>query len=299
MVSLGVPAMPMTCFRRALAGALALCAAAPLAFADAPCNKGFRDTTPAERARITAALQAAKAALPPPPEGWQFRGDEELSIPASLCQDVEKLPWDYGFTRNYGRIDDAESRQKAMDDAGAAAMAVQAKNQSRLEALQAQMMSIMQKQMALNQKGDYDGAQKLQPQFEKIQADYDKLATEGSEQLEAAGREYTRDLEMSIAVRFNADVARPGGAATELPRPPGALTAVRWRSANPNITNDSALYLFGYWKSRNPGTWLSGTRAGVPTSGPHAISVHVDADGARLATLVQGIDFAKIAAIVK
>ena len=69
----------------------------------------------------------------------------------------------------------------------------------RLDALQAKMMSIMQQQMALNQKKDYDGAQKLQPQLEKAQADYEKLLTAGNQQIEAAGREYERDLEMSIS----------------------------------------------------------------------------------------------------
>jgi hypothetical protein len=277
----------------------ALVAWVTAASADAPCNLGYRDTTPAERARITAALQEAKVALPAPPQGWQLRGDEVFSIPESLCQDYEKLPWDYGFARHYGRVDDYEAREKLMADASAAALAVQAKNQARLDALQAQMMAIMQQQMALNQKGDYDGAQKLQPQMEKTQADYDKLASEGSEQLEAAGREYTRDLEMNIAVRFNADSERPGAGAVELPLPPGALAAVRWPGANSGVANDSALFLFGYWKSREPGTWLSGTRAGVPNSAPHAISVYVEADPERLATLVQGIDFAKLAAIVR
>lgn len=286
-------------FRRGLAGVLALFAAAPIALADGPCNAGFRDVTPAERARITAALQSARSALPPAPEGWQLRGTEELSIPTSICQDSEKLPWDYSFSRSYGQVGDYESRQKAMDEAMAAAAAAQAKKQPRLDALQAQMMEVMQRQMALNQKGDYDGAQKLQPQLEKLQADYEKLANAGGEQLDEAGRAYTRDIEMSISVRFNADSEHLGADAVKLPLPPGALTAVRWPDRDPKGSNDSALYLFGYWKSREPGVWLSGTRAGVPTSGPHAISVHVTADRDRLATIVQAIDFAKIAAIVK
>ena len=284
---------------RALACFVSLFTVLPIALADAPCNKGYRDTTAAERARITAALQAAKSALPPAPEGWQLRGGDDISVTTSICQDGEAVPWDYSFSRSYGQVGDYEKRQKSFEDAAALAEAERAKQQPRIDALQAEMMAIMQKQVALNQKGDYDGAQKLQPQLEKMQAEFDKALSAGSEQVAAAGKEYQRDLEMSIAVRMNADSERPGDGATQLPRPAGALAAVRWPSANPDDSNDSALYLFGFWKQWPDGTWRSGTRAGVPTSGPHAVSVLVTADRERLADFVQTIDFAKIAAIVK
>ena len=281
-----------TCF-------ISLLSAAPIAVADAPCNKGYRDTTPAERARITAVLQAAKSALPPAPEGWQLRGGDDISVTTSICQDGEAVPWDYSFGRSYGRVGDYEKRQKSFEDAAVLAEAERAKQKPRIDALQAEMMAIMQKQMALNQKGDYDGAQKLQPQLEKKQAEFDKALSAGSEHVEAAGKEYQRDLEMSIAVRMNADSERPGNAATQLPRPVGALAALRWPSANPDDSNESALYLFGFWKQWPDGTLRSGTRAGVPTSGPHAVSVLVTADRERLADFAQKIDFAKIAAILK
>lgn len=54
-------------FLTAMVVATAALAAAPVARSDAPCNKGYRDSTPAERATMTAALQAAKSALPPTP----------------------------------------------------------------------------------------------------------------------------------------------------------------------------------------------------------------------------------------
>jgi hypothetical protein len=44
---------------------VALFVISPAALGDAPCDAGFRDVTPAERARITAALQSVKSALPP------------------------------------------------------------------------------------------------------------------------------------------------------------------------------------------------------------------------------------------
>ena len=48
------------------------------------CNKGFRDTTAAERATLTAVLEAVKKALPAVPTGWVILGDDEVSVPRSL-----------------------------------------------------------------------------------------------------------------------------------------------------------------------------------------------------------------------
>ena len=268
--------------------------------ADAPCNTGFRDVTPAERTRITTALQGAESALPPAPEGWrQINNDGEFSIPSSLCRDGENKPWQYGTGRSYTRIDDYEARQQGMRDAAAAAAAVRAKNQARMDVLQKQMMSIMQQQMALNQKQDYAGAEKLQPQLEKVQAEYEKLATAGTETIEAAGREFDRDLEMSISVQMNATPQRPARNVTKLAAPAGAVAAVRWQDEDPAATDEYALILFGPWKADPNGSWKPGTRAGVPPSGAQAVSVYVIADRERLAGVVQSVDFTKVAAILK
>lgn len=285
---------------RALAGVLALFAATPITLADAPCNAGLRDVTPAEKGRITAALQRAESALPPAPEGWrQVNADGEFSVPSSICRDSENTPWVYGTGRSYTNVTDPESRQKVMADAAAAAAAAQAKNQARLDALQAQMMAIMQKQMALNQNKDYAGAEKLQPQLEKAQAEYEKLATASTANIEAAGREFERDLEMSISVQVNAGAQRPGRDATPLPAPAGAVKALRWKNDDPAVSDEYALVLFGPWKQDPNGHWRPGVRAGVPPSGAHAVSVYVRADRERLADVVQQIDFAKVAAIVR
>jgi hypothetical protein len=277
---------------------VAALAFAPAGLCDAPCNKGIRDTTPAERARITAALQNAKDALPPAPDGWRIQGDDQFSVPSSLCKDKEETPWQYGFARSYVQVGDYAQREKMMEDGAAAAAASKAKNQARLDALQAQMQQIMQQQMALNQKRDYAGAEKLQPQLEKAQAEYEQLMTASLQSVEAAGKEYSRDLEMSVSIQVNA-AQRAGPGATPLAKPPGALTAVRWPSENPDATNDSALYLFGNWKREPDGNWQPGTRANVLASGAHAVSVQVSADPERLADVVQQINFAKIAAIVR
>lgn len=286
-------------FCAGLAGLATLFAVALPALGDAPCNKDFRDVTAPERARITTATEAAKSALPPAPEGWQVRGEGPHSVGTKICRDRENNPWQYGYSRSYNQVANAEARQKIMQDAAAASAALQARNQARMDALQAQMMSIMQQQMALNQKRDYAGAEKLQPQLEKVQAEYEKLATAGSAGIEAAGREFERDLEMSISVNVNAAAQQPEQTATKLPLPAGAVAAVRWKDADPQATDEHALYLFGAWKQRAEGGWSPGARAGVAPSGPHAVSVYVTADRDRLANVVQTIDFAKIAAIAK
>ena len=194
---------------------VSLLAIAPTALADAPCDKGMRDVAPGERTRISTFLQVAKDALPPAPEGWQIRGDEEFSIPTSICRDIETVPWTYGFTRSYVPS------------------------------------------------GDHG----------------------------AGGKE------MSISVRINDGGRRPGKNATNLTLPTGAVTAVRWQDDDPAVTVDYALYLFGSWKRDSDGTWRLVPRANVLAALPHAVSVYVIAERDRLANLVQGIDFGKIAAI--
>jgi len=276
-----------------------LFATSPIALADAPCHTGFRDVTPAEQTRITTALAAAESAVPPAPEGWQIRGEGPHSVSSSICKDGEKNLWQYGFSRSYGRVDGLESRQKVFQDAAAAAAALRAKNQARMDAIQAEMMSINQQQIALNQKRDYAGAEKLQPQAEKLQAEYEKLVTAGNAGIEAAGKEMERDLQMSVYVEMNTVARQPEKNATKMALPAGAATALRWQNADPEITEEYALYLFGPWRQRAEGGWSPGVRTGVPASSPHAVSVYVIADRDRLASIVQKIDFAKIATIAK
>ena len=57
-------------FSAVLAAVFALVIVAPRVAADAPCNKGYRDTTAAERAKMSAVLQTVKDAMPAPSPGW-------------------------------------------------------------------------------------------------------------------------------------------------------------------------------------------------------------------------------------
>src|SRR5262245_15422321 len=84
------------------------------AYADGVCEKGMRDTTPAERQTRVGVIEAIKAALPQAPQGWVIGGYEEVSPIASICRDTESTPWGQEFSRTFNRADDAADREAAM-----------------------------------------------------------------------------------------------------------------------------------------------------------------------------------------
>ena len=282
-----------------LAGSAAIFGAS-IARADAPCNAGFRDSAPAERARMTAILEIARKSLPPAPAGWQIGGYEEISVAGSVCRDNENRPWSYGISRNYTRVEDYEARQTAMQEAAAQAAAEQQKKQPRMDALMAQMQKLSERQVALVQKGDMAGAEKLNHEMAKIEAELKKVADEGDSQarIAAAGKEMDRDLHMSITVRVN-ETAKPlNSGAANFPLPPGAFAAERWtRPADAERSEEGhALVLFGGW-SRVDKTkrWMPARRANAVPTAAHVISVKVVGDPARIDPLLQGIDFKSLA----
>lgn len=274
---------------------------ASIARADAPCNAGFRDSTPAERARMTAILEIAKKSLPPAPAGWQIGGYEEISVAGSVCRDVENRPWDYGISRNYARVDDYEVRQQVMRDAAAYAAAEQQKKQPRMDALMAQMQKLSERQVALVQKGDMAGLEKINFEIAKLQQEYGKVANEGDSQarIAAAGKESNRDLHMSITVRVNEPDKQLNGGAANFPLPPGAFAAQRWTRPGNAADNEEghALVLFGGWsRVEKTKRWLPARRANAVPTAAHVISVEVIGDPARIDPLLQGIDFKSLAA---
>jgi hypothetical protein len=148
---------------------VAVIAGASLAHADAPCDKGYRDTTPAERATMTTVLAAAKKALPAPPAGWMLLGDDNFSVPSSLCRDLEASPWYYEFTRYYQRTDDQEARNKVIADAASKAAADMKLKKPRLDALMAKMTKLSEQQAAAVQKGDMKRAEALGVDSAKVE----------------------------------------------------------------------------------------------------------------------------------
>jgi hypothetical protein len=280
--------------------AVATVFSAAIARGDGPCNAGFRDSTPAERARMTAILEIAKKSLPPAPAGWQIGGYEEITVVRSVCRDGENRPWNYGISRTYDRVDDYEARQKIMRDAAAYAAAEQAKRQPQIDALTAQMQQLSARQVALVQKGDMAGAQKINYDLEKIQNEYKKVLEGGDSQarIAAAGKEMERDLHMSISVRVNETAVQLGNGAANFPPPPGASVAQRWtRPATADMNEEGrALVLYGKWNRAGTATqWTAAPRANAVPTAAHVISVEVKGDPARIDALLQGIDFKSLA----
>lgn len=279
------------------AWALALIVGASSARADGVCEKGFRDTTSAERATMTAVLEAAKKALPTAAEGWVIPGDDQVSVPTNICRDYELEPWRYQFTRYYQRVDDQEARDQAIKVAAANMQADMAWKQPRLDALMAKMQVLADEQIAAAQKGDYARVEAVNQQLAAVQADYQKVADEGNTaaQNSAIFEEVSRDREMSISVEVNSRVESPGSGASNLRLPAGARYAFRWSATRGDVKEDHALILLGSWKPAAGGGLQLAPRADLAPAAAHGISISVVADANRLAPTVDRIAFGNLA----
>ena len=283
-----------------LACAVATLLAAPIARADGDCYKDYRDTTPAERATMTAVLETVKKALPPAPTGWVILGDEQVSVPQSLCMDIELSPLGYGFTRNYQRVDDQEARDKIIEEAGAKSKAAMDLKQPRLDAIMARMEKLSQRQVALVEKGDLAGAAALGDDMDKIQQEYQKVIDEGdsAQQFQEAAERAGRDLVMTIRLDVNAGKASQMSDAITLPLPPGAKSALRWTTTGANSTGGSAQILLGLWRLVSTGGWASMSRANHPLAAAHTMAINVNADASRIESAIAAIDFNALAKLL-
>lgn len=276
--------------------------AAPLmAHADGVCNAGYRDTTAAERATMTSVLEAAKHALPPAPAGWVIVGEEQVSVPSSMCRDYERDPWNYQYTRYYQQVGDQDARDKIMADVSAANAAELKLKQPRLDAAMARVDKLTKAFTALAQKGDTEHAAAAYTELTNAQADYGKILKEGdSEQRMAAAEEkYNRDHVMNITVQINAGGEAAGTSAKSLPLPVGARAALHWLTGGRDPHEDRALILVGQWTPGTEGHWHPVRRAGVAPHAAHVISITVEADSERLAATVAAIDCKSLAAALK
>jgi len=272
-------------------------AAAPIARSDAPCNKGFRDSTPAERAAATAVLQAAKSALPPAPVGWVIVGDDQFSVPRNLCRDYEAAPWSYHFSRSYTRIDDQDARNKIMADAAAAAVAVQAQKQPRLDAILAKNEVLVKKQIALVEKGDMAGATALNEEMARLQEQYKKVMEEGDSdtQMAASLAEASRDQHMYISVVVNSNQVKPDNDAKVMSPPAGAHAAYRWSNTRDGVTEDHVLMLLGQWRPAADNVWKRVLHPEMAPTAAQVMSISVTADPDRIAGIISSIDVRTLA----
>jgi hypothetical protein len=271
--------------------------ATPTARSDAECNAGYRDSTPVERGTMTGILEAAKKALPPAPAGWVIVGDDQVSVPSSICRDYERSPWKYEFKRYYQRVDDQEARNKIIADAAAAATAALKQKQPRIDAITARMNKLSQAQVALVQKGDRERAAAINVDLANAQEEYEKILKEGDseQQMNAAAEKASRDTQMYITVQVNATAKSHDIGAKSLPLPPGVRAAFRWSAGENSVNEDRALILLGQWRSTEPGRWQALPRPGVTATAAHVISIDVVADPNRIAPTVGSIDVKSLA----
>ena len=280
--------------------AVAATTATSIARVDAPCDKGYRDATPAELGTMMAVLQAAKKALPPAPAGWVILGDDQISVPSNICRDYEGAPWNYHFNRSYQRVDDQEARNKVIADAAAISAAALEQKQPRLDAVMARMEKLSQAQMALVQKGDYAGAEAINVKMAKAEEDYKKILDEGdsAQQMASAVEKASRDMEMRIFVRVNTNSETPDSSARSLPLPPGARAAYRWSTIRGDVSEDHALILLGQWQPTAEGSWKRVRHPNVTPTAAQVISISIAADPNRLAPTIGSIDVKNMATAI-
>jgi hypothetical protein len=277
--------------------ALGTCAAR----ADAPCNRGYRDTTVAERATMTRILESVRRALPPAPEGWVIINDDPPTVPANLCMDFERTPWPYQYSLTYRRTD-----KQAEMDAGtrAAAEIMKAdleKKQPRLDAIQAKSMALVKQQVALMEKGDMPRALALNEQMAVLQEEGRRIMEEGDaeERSGAIMKEAWRDIEIGVSVQVNPGSESPAGTdSTAITVAGSPAAAHRWNSRDAGSYQGGATVLFGQWRTMSHGGRRLVVRSHVPANFPHGISVRVNADEKRLQSVLGSIDFAALAGLV-
>jgi hypothetical protein len=278
-------------------------ALAPTALADAPCYKDYRDVTPAERAQVTSVLEAMQAALPPAPEGWFIVVDtaNEISVPGRICRDTETTPWRYGFARTYKQATGADARMKLIEDQEARQQAAMQQAKPRLDAAQQKHQKIYEQQVALVQKGDYAGAEKLNPQLKAAEKEYEAILNEvhNPAAMAATDKEVNRDFQFTISVSVNPGSEIIGPGAKAIAPPARARSAQRWHVESEHESTDRALYLFGAWTPGASGRWNAGSRSGASPAAAHAISVLVSGDPQRVTTIIPAIQFPAIEAAAR
>lgn len=274
---------------------------AATAAADSPCNKGYRDTSAAERATMMRILEAVRPAVPPAPQGWVVVNDDPPSVPGSLCMDYERKPWSYGYSRTYRRTDKNDEIDRVTRAAADLMQADMAKKQPRLDAIMARSEALTKQQIALIQKGEMEKAVAFNEQLAALQEEYRKIADEGDarQRGEAMMNEAMRDIEFSVSVRVNSWGESPAAADTTPITVAGKpVAAYRFDSRREDSRQGGALVVYGQWRTTSGGGLGLVARGHVPANAVHGMSIHVDADEERLASVVEAIDFGALAKLV-
>ena len=272
--------------------------AAPSAWADGGCAKGYRDINAAERGEMTRVLDTAKKSIPAPPAGWIVQGDDSITIPTSICMDQEAGPWTYEFMRYYQQVGDHEARNKLIMDAAAEMTAQMQAKQPRLDALMAKMNALSEQVAAAAQKQDYARIEELNKEIEVVSKEYTAVMEEGgtTEKMQAASAAASRDSSMSVTVRANSMWEHPSTNAETPPPPAGASFAYRWTEKQGDNDMSVLLVLLGPWQPNKDGGMQATPRAGAPAAAAQVISVRMSADPSRNSSVVDATDINAIAA---
>jgi len=266
--------------------------------ADAPCEKGFRDTTPEERATMTAALESARAAVPEPPTGWvRTLHDDSVAPLTVICLDY--FPWTYSYSRAYTRVEGAEGREQAIEVEREKAQATAAARQPQVDAYQVRMTELSTEYSAAASSGDDARVQAATAEMQAFQAEYQRFMSEddSTKALEAAIAAQYLDIEMSVHVMVNPARESPEQGAQTIDVP-GAASASQWVSGGEG-ENATTLVLFGQWQPSATGFGLeSVTPSGAAPEQVHAISVRFHAHKDRIASLLEATDLDAIAALL-
>jgi hypothetical protein len=279
---------------------VAILLAAPSANADGVCEKGYRDTTQAERQTITSTLEAVRASLPQAPDGWIIGGYEEISALEKTCSDADDTPWGYNFTRIFNRVDDAEQRDQALAAESAKLQASMAARQPRMDALMARIGELGAALGAAAQKGDQARIDAINREIAQVQTEVESVLNEGSDQAQyeaiAAIQMQDRTIEIAIAVNpssvWSNDLESTAA-------PAGAHAAFRGQTADGGVTTGHMLVLLGGWRPREDGGLELVKRGSASSAAAHGIAVNVTADPARLDAVLSTIAFGDLAALVR
>jgi hypothetical protein len=268
------------------------------AYADGGCTKGWRDVTAGERAMMATVVEAAKNALPPPPDGWVLSGEDTATMPRSLCVDQESSPWVYEVSRAYYHAAVQEARNDVIAAAAADMSAQMAAKQPRLDALTAKMSALGEELGAAAQKSDFARTEALGKEMEKLSEEYKAILEEGgtTEKMNAAAAEASRDVEMRILVRVNALYEFPPPGARGLQAPGGASSAFHWTERRGDIDEGHALVLLGSWQPKGEGGFQATPPPNAAPPAAQVMSVTVIADDSRLPSTLDAIDFHALAA---
>lgn len=276
-----------------------LSAALGLNVAHAECNS--RTILPADRAAMSAVIAATLHALPAAPAGWVItQGNEMPPAPQMICPELMSKPWEYSYTRDYSQTEKIAGPSAKVAQATKTLQQESAAKQPKLDVLMAKITKLNEQLVALVQKGDYAAMQPLSDERDKLQAEYERIAnsSDATAGFEAAVQEQNQDAHFNITVEVNWAVEREGEGATILPAPTGAQTALQYHYVAKEEDVQIALVLLGTWHKADASRWLLVPKPGVRLTAPHGIAVTIRAAPERVASVLAGVNFAALAALL-